>query len=138
MAGRSAAAEKEDVPAVAQAEPQSIFDTIAIETKAGTFEFREIDGETYDKCVELSTKGEPDAERVDMVMLLRWLAAKSAVGANALTLEGLNKLSYKIRNRVLSEVNSLYFPDDMSDMANQLARAGWTVTPPKKDDSPNS
>ncbi len=139
MAAGSAAAKKlDDEPAE---EPKSIFDTIKVETKAGTFEFREIDGETYDKCVEMSTKqktinGE-DRDVTDMVMLLRWLAGKSSTDKN-FGIEEINKLPFSARQKVLTEVNRLYFPDELEDLARQLRFAGWTVTPPKKDDSGNA
>lgn len=117
-------------------EERSPFDQIEVETKAGTFAFREMDGEQYDKCVELST--DPETKRVDMIQLLRWLTVKSAAGDNALTADRLNKLPYKARNRVLAEVNDLYFPDETRDLADRLRSMGYTVTAPDEDDSPNS
>ena len=122
-------------------EPQSIFDRIKVETKAGVFEFEEIDGETYDKCVALATQkkdiGGEEREVTDMVMLLRWLAEKSS-RTEGFDLVKLNKLPFHARQKVLTEVNRLYFPDELEDLARQLRFAGWTVTPPKKDDSGNA
>jgi hypothetical protein len=123
------------------AEPESPFDKITVETKAGTFEFREVDGETYDKCVEMATKTKEVAgeerEITDMVMLLRVLADKSSV-TDGLTIEKINKLPFSARQKVLVEVNKLYFPDDSESLARELRLRGWTVTAPKKDESPNA
>jgi hypothetical protein len=132
MAPRAATAAKE----APDLEPQSIFDTITVSTRAGDYSFREIDGETYDKCVELSTNDE--TKRVDMVQLLRWLTAKSAVGDNALDPAGLQKLPYKARERILSAVNELYFPDVTEEIVERLRNLGYTVESPEGAEAPNS
>jgi hypothetical protein len=130
MAGRSTAAAE-----APEDEAKSVFDLITVETKAGTFEFKEIDGETYDKCVELSTKtktiGGEERETTDMVLLLRWLAAKSAA-TKGFDMEKLNKLPFSARQQVLTAVNGLYFPDSVEDLVLQLRMRGYTVTPPPK------
>lgn len=114
---------------------QSIWDETTVETKAGTYTFREVDGATYDKCVKLSTKTEEGRETTDMVMLLRWLTEKSSVDKN-FDMEALNALPFSAREKVLTEVNLLYFPDSAEELARQLRMRGWKVTPPKaeKDD----
>jgi hypothetical protein len=132
MAPRAATAAKE----APDLEPQSIFDTITVSTRAGDFMFREIDGEAYDKCVDLSTDAE--TKRVDMIQLLRWLTAKSAVGDNALDPGKLQKLPYKAREKVLSEVNQLYFPDVTEEIVDRLRALGYTVEAPEGPEDPNS
>lgn len=114
-------------------EPQSIWEEVTVETKAGPFTFREVDGETYDKCVELSSKmktiGGEEREVTDMVMLLRWLAEKSAT-EKGVDIERINKLPFHARQKVLTAVNELYFPDSVDELVRQLRMRGYTVTPP--------
>lgn len=116
----------------------SPFDEITVETRSGTFRFRELNGEDYDKCVKLSTDEKSDL--IDSVMLLRWMAIKSSIEPE-LSAEKLGKLPMKVRSEVLSRVNELHFPDgpDLERAADELRRAGWTVSAPIEEaDSPNS
>jgi hypothetical protein len=125
--------------AVPQIEPEEsgIYESIAVETKAGTFRFREVDGTTYDKCVELATKENDDKQQVtDMVALLRWLTSKSSL--DEMDIEKLNSLPFSAREKVLTEVNRMYFPEGSEDLARLLRARGWTVTAPPKDDSGNA
>ena len=128
----------EDVVEEATAEaPASIYDEITVETKAGTFRFREVDGATYDKSVELATtKHEDGRETTNMVQLLRWLTEKSSVDKN-FDMDALQALPFKQREKVLGEVNLLYFPDNAEELARQLRMRGYKVEAPPKDDSGN-
>lgn len=115
--------------------PRSIFEEISVRTKAGDFKFRELDGDAYDDAVELARDSE--SKRVDMVQLLRWLAIESSVDGKA-DAKKLNKLPYRVRNKILAEVNELYFPDETSELVDRLESLGYTVTSPEGTDSPNS
>lgn len=136
---RGATATAEDKVAEVAAEPTSVYDVIEVETKAaGTLRFREVDGATYDKCVELSTtKHEDGRETTNMVQLLRWLTEKSSMDKN-FDMDALQALPFKQREKVLSEVNLLYFPDNAEEYVRQLRMRGYTVTEPPKDDSGNA
>lgn len=141
MAAGSAVKRAKDETKVEPEASTSIFEHITVETKAGTYEFEELDGEAYDRCVDLATKvktinGE-EREVTDMVMLLRWLATKSS-RTEGFGIEQINKLPFSARQKVLTSINRLYFPDELEDLARQLRFAGWTVTPPKVDDSGNA
>lgn len=135
---RGATAPAEDKVEAAEPEETSVFDIITVETKAaGSLRFREVDGGTYDKCVELSTTTHEDGrETTNMVQLLRWLTEKSSMDKN-FDMDALQALPFKQREKVLSEVNLLYFPDNAEELARQLRMRGYTVTAPPKEDSGN-
>jgi len=128
----------DEEPETEPVEQRSPFDETHVETKAGTFNFRELDGESYDECVEAATtKHEDGRETTNMITLLRILADRSCID-KGVGIDQINKLPMKIRNKVLSAVNTMYFPDELEEFARQLRLAGWTVTAPPKDETGNA